>query len=227
MARVVLCFFLTAVLASAAERSLEARGLHLSSYDDQGRLLRKLSSALASGPVTRPTVKEGKVEFFGPDSARLPEAALEWREATYLRPDDVILGDGTVRFSSEKGMLSGQGFHCDLKSGHLQLKADIRAKVRGIRIEGDRAEVYFDPQGKKTMAERIRQADISGNVVIHPDKMPGFDFEKAECALVRYDAAENKLRLKTPVTLWKEGAHWVIDTRESEFLDYNLGQTER
>jgi hypothetical protein len=50
---------------NAAERSVEAHGLNVRSFAEDGRLLRRFIAESATGPFTSPVVKQGKVEFYG------------------------------------------------------------------------------------------------------------------------------------------------------------------
>lgn len=209
--------------AGAAEKSFEARGLKLSSFGEQGQLIRQITSETATGPWDAPVAKNGKVEFFKSGTTSDSLGVITWTEATYRKREERIIGNDHVMFSAQGATLEGKGFQCDLTSGHLNMLSEITASFEKFHASGEKALIVLDPKVKDSR-ELVRFAEISGRVIVTPSASADYPFEKAQTPLVKYNAAENKLLLKSPVTLWKEGKSELAETTDSEFLEINLGK---
>ncbi|HRE81232.1 MAG TPA: hypothetical protein PLN52_09305 [Opitutaceae bacterium] len=209
-------------LAGAAEKTFEARGLKISSFGEQGQLIRQIRSETATGPLEAPVNKNGRVDFF--KSGETPDAlgVITWTEAIYRKREERIIGNEHVTFSAQGATLEGKGVQCDLASGRLDLLSEVTASFEKFRINGDKALIVLDPKVKDSRG-LVRFAEISGRVVIIPPASADYPFEKAQAPLVKYNAAEHTLLLKSPVTLWKEGKSELVETTDSEFFEINLG----
>jgi hypothetical protein len=211
MRRMLLVWFL-AVGVNGAERSVDANGLNVRSYADDGRLLRRFIAESASGPFTSPVVRNGKVEFYGKGVEGQANAVLVLPEAKYVRSEEAVVGDGVVQFTSERGRVSGRGFRCDLAIGRLTLRSEVQLSTEEFQMSGRQATVDFDAKESKR-EEVLRTIEVSGEIVVERAATTKAPFERAECSFARYVAQENKVYLKSPVEVWRSGLRSTVEVR--------------
>jgi len=220
--RWIVILSLTAAVSCAANRAIEAHGLSAGSFADDGRLLRKFTAQSATGPFTSPVVKIGTVEFYGKDSESIASAVLDWREAKYVRSEEAIVGDGIVQFRTEKVKVSGRGFRCELEVGRLELKSEVKLSSDEFRMSGREATVDFDAKGSKK-DEALRTIEMMGDIVMERVATAKASFERAECSFARFVARENKVYLKSPLAVWRNGVRSTIEVA-SGFIEIDLGE---
>ncbi|HUR57301.1 MAG TPA: hypothetical protein VM029_06305 [Opitutaceae bacterium] len=220
--RTLLLLWLTAAVACAAERSVEARGLNAKTFAEDGRLLRHLTAESASGPFTAPTIQHGKVEFYAREPADRGAAVLQWTEAKYLRAEETIVGNEAIALRTDEANVSGWGFRCALEAGRLELKSDVRFSSPTFRMSGREALVLFDAKGSKTAV--IRSIEVTGDIVMERTPTLKAPFERAESSFARFSAEENKVFLKSPVAAWRKGERMMLEVA-SGFVEIDLGET--
>jgi hypothetical protein len=205
----------------AAEIDFKAEGLKAPVFDAAGSLIRRLTAASAAGPVESTRLEGGRIEFFAPGSAEHATAVLEFDEALYRKSDEIIRGGGLIRLVDPQGTVSGRGYECWLDTGLLKLGADVTFASSTVRLTGRDGEIRFDPKGNGITGP------ITSAVVTHATveraataKAP---FDRAETELARYSAAQQKLFLKTPLILWKDGRKAVAEVT-SGFYEIDLNE---
>lgn len=221
--RMLIVFLLGATLALAREGPLEAKGLQASVFAGDGNLLRKFTADSATGPLSSPLVRKGKVTFFDKDSANLIAAVVEWDEAVYRQAGEVVVGDGVIRLTTEDGTISARGFQGDLKGGKLDLRSDVEFVSETLRIVGSEANVEFEAEGRRRK-NVLRKAVITGRIVAYTTGKDA-PFERAESTHARFDADENMVYLKCPVIAWHGEERTVIDLA-SGYFEFSLKPTE-
>jgi hypothetical protein len=220
--RGLITIWFLAISLNAAERSVEAHGLNVRSFAEDGRLLRRFIAESATGPFTSPVVKQGRVEFYGKGVDSQANAVLDWPEATYVRSEEAVIGDGVVQFTTEKGKVSGRGFRCELEIGRLALKSDVKFSSEEFRMSGRQAAVDFDAkEGKRE--EVLRTIEVTGEIVVERASTTKAPFERAECSFARYVAKERKVYLRSPVAVWRSGLRSTIEVA-SGFVEIDLDE---
>jgi len=133
-----LCIFVTLMASlSAFAAELTIKDLIVPQLDGAGRMIRRLKADSAIGPLEKPRLSNGVVEFFLPqDPNHGKQASLFFLEATYHRSAEMIEGDGQISLISTKGDLSGKGFQYQLISGKLILKSSVIIDLPTAHITG-------------------------------------------------------------------------------------------
>jgi hypothetical protein len=218
------CLIVLFVLGSmaASGEPLVARGLRAPVFDAAGRLVRRITAAAATGPVERPVVEEGRLEFFGEESETVASAVIEFDRAEYNGIGKHIRGERAVRFVTSSATVAGRGFDCALGESVLTLNSEVRFESERFEVSSERAEILFDPN-RKQHEGAIRQATLLGRTVIHRTVTAKAPFDRAETEYARYSADEAKVYLKTPVLAWTRGEKTVIDAA-SEFIEIDLSE---
>ncbi|MES1167390.1 MAG: hypothetical protein ABUL68_05245 [Pseudomonadota bacterium] len=203
----------------AADISFKAEGLKAPVFDAAGILIRRLTAASATGPLESTRLERGRIEFFAPGSAEHATAVLDFDEALYRKSDESIRGGGLIRLVDPQGTVSGRGYECWLDTGLLTLGADVTFSSSTVHVTGRDGEIRFDPKTSGSTGS------ITSAVVTHATvertataKAP---FDRAETELARYSAAQQKLFLKTPLILWKDGRKAVSEVA-SGFYEIDL-----
>jgi len=196
--RAIILVLLVTSAVGAAENAISATGLRASSFGEDGRLTRLFTAQSASGPFASPVVLAGRVEFYGKEAPNGVVAALEWEEAKYLKSEEVITGDRSIQLTTEDGIVSGQGFRCELDTERLDLRSKVVYKTTAFRMTGDQAKIEFETKRSKK-ADVIRQIAVMGNIVIEQIATAKAPFDRAESTFARYSADESKVFLKAPI----------------------------
>jgi hypothetical protein len=204
----------------AADINFKADGLKAPVFDLAGHLTRRLTAGSATGPVDSPRLDKGKVEFFAPESADWPTAVLDFEQALYRKTDESIRGSDTIRLVSPQGTVSGRRYECWLDTGLLKLGSEVKFSSDDVRLTGKQGEIHFDPKGTgKT--DLIKEAVVTGSVMVERTGTSKLPFDRAETDLAHYSAEQQKLFLKTPVTIWKNGDKAVTEVA-SGFYEIDL-----
>ncbi len=212
---------LLAIPALAADLSLVMRDVTTPVYDASGHLIRRLTADSASGPFSSPHLENAKIDFFALHSATVSSATLTCAHAFYDRATETISGDDLVQLASPKGVVSGHGYVCQVDAGRLTLKSKVTFSADRAVLRGTEAEIRFDPKGGN-QDQVIREVVVSGTVTLEPGAAD-LAFDRAETTHARYDASQQKIFLKAPVTIWRKGQKSVTDVR-SGFVEINLGE---
>ena len=207
----------------AADINFKADGLKAPVFDSTGHLIRRLTAGSATGPVDSTRLDKGEVDFFAPESADRPTAMLDFEQAVYRKSDESIRGDDTIRLVSPQGTVSGRRYECWLDTGLLKLGSEVKFSSENVRLTGEQGEIHFDPKGAgKT--DLIKEATVSGSVMVERTATSKLPFDRAETDLARYSAEQQKLFLKSPVTIWKNGEKAVTEIA-SGFYEFDLNGT--
>lgn len=217
----ILSLLLLALPATAADFSLVMRDVATPVYDASGHPIRRLTADSASGPFASPRLEKAKIDFFSLASSKVPTAVLTCEHALYQRATETIKGEDLVQLSTPKGVVSGHGYVCRIDAGLLTLNAKVTFAADRAVLRGTHAEIRFDPKGGK-QDEVIREVVVSGTVTL--EQIPAHSgFDRAETTHARYDAAQQKIFLKTPVTTWSKGQKSVVNIR-SGFVEIDVGE---
>lgn len=217
----IILSFLPAVLM-ATEPSFTSRDMKAPVYDASGQLIRRLHAATASGPTSAPKLEQGRVEFFDPKSGEQPIGLLTFDRTRYDRPTERISDDGAITFASlaRQETISGRGYVCELEAGRLTLRADVRFSSPRFDLTGDQADVRFDPRARANDAA-IREVVLTGKVTLDRAASPGVAAERIETTHARYDAAEQKIYLRSPITSWRNGQK-IVSEFGTGYFEINL-----
>jgi hypothetical protein len=184
--------------------------LRIPTFDASGHLLRRVTAASAFGSFDTPRLEQGRIDFFAADSEMAPIATLLFDQAIYGRANDQLTGGGPITFTSQAGILSGQGYECRPGAGLLTLQRQVKFASGDIVATGDQADVRFDSRGRKG-EDIVRQVRLTGHIVVVPAVPAKIPFERLESTEARYEASGQKIYVKTPMTVWKSGQREVID----------------
>ncbi|HVU35465.1 MAG TPA: hypothetical protein VHE61_18650 [Opitutaceae bacterium] len=201
---------LPAIAAARIGVDFAESDLRLPIFDASGHLLRRVTAASAFGPLDAPRLEQGRVDFFAADAETAPVATLLFDQAVYGRATEQLTGGGAITFTSGAGTLSGQGYECRPGAGWLTLQRQVKFASGDIVATGDQADVHFDPQGRKG-EDMVRRVRLTGRVVVVPAAAAKVPFERVESTEARYEAGEQKIYVKTPVTVWKNGQRGVME----------------
>jgi hypothetical protein len=206
-----LCICLTLLAGSVvAAAELTIKDLSIPQLDVTGRMIRRLRADSASGPLEKPKLSNGIVEFFRlQNSVSDSVSTLHFTDATYQRFAEIIEGDGQIRFDSPKGILSGNGFQYYLAPCRLTLKSAVVIDLPAAHITGKEAEAFFS-QSAPDQDFIIKQATILGGVVVTGIKNEKYNFDRAETESAIYTASDGMLRLSSPVVCWRDGEKILI-----------------
>lgn len=215
---------LFAVTGFAAELNFTSHDVSTPVYDAAGHLVRRLTAATAKGPVTKPEMEGGQIDFFDIKAPTEPRASLAFDHAVYDKATETIHGEDALKLTdpARQEVLSGKGHECEIAQGRLLLRAAVTWDSPLVRLTGDRAEVRFDPKAPKQEA-LIRTATVTGDVILDRKPTPDHPFERAATTEARYDAAVGKIYLKSPITIWKNGEKAEWSTKVG-FVEINLGE---
>lgn len=214
--RAILLILGAAISLGAAEVSFVVRDLSLPVFDLAGNLVRRLKADSGTG-LNSPRLDNGRVEFFRPGSDQ-PTGVLTFAQALYASREERISGAGTIELVAPLATISGRGYECQLETGRLELRSDVTVFDERFRMKGEHAKVDFDPK----QIDLIRAATVTGNVTVEPLATAAFDRAHTESA--RFSAAEQKIFLKNPVTVWRKGEKALWEKPGSEFLEIDLSE---
>lgn len=209
---------LLSLAGRAAGEALVARGLRIPVFDSADRLVRRLTADSAVGPLTSPRINHVQIQFFSTDSGR-EQALLTCPWAAYDRAAETLFGDEVLELSEVRGRISGVGFECLLEQGLLTLRSQVKLSTAAFRAVGDRAKIHFNPKGEE--AAVIEEAVLTGGIVVERVPSAKAPYDRAETSYVRYNAAEQKVFLKSPVIVWRNGEKAVVEA-DSGFLEIDL-----
>jgi len=218
--RALSIFLFTTVSLGAAEPTFTATGVKTPVFDADGRLNYRLTAASAFGPFDSPQLEKGQVEFFSLESQKESVAVLSFEQAKYQKSAETISGNGTIKLVSRDGTISGHGYTCRVVVGLLTLGSQVKFDSRDFRMTGDEAEVHFDPKISQR-DEIIREAVVKGHILVEGTADSKMPYDRVESTFARYSAADQKIYLKTPVTVWQHGVSSVTNLA-SEFFEINL-----
>lgn len=219
--RILSLLLLLAVPATAAEFSLVMRDVSTPVYDASGNLIRRLTASSASGPFSSPRLEKAKIDFFALRSAEVPTAVLTCEHARYDKAGETISGDDLVQLTTPQGVVSGHSYVCRIDTGLLTLETNVVFSSERAVLRGSQAEIRFDPKGGDP-DQIIQEVIVSGTVTLEQIAAHA-PFDRAETTHARYDAGQQKIFLKTPVTTWSKGQKSVTDIR-SGFVVIDLGE---
>jgi len=216
--RAILLILGAAISLGAAEVSFVVRNFSLPVFDSAGHLIRRLKADSGTG-LDSPRLDNGRVEFFRPGSDQ-PTGVLTFAQALYASRAERISGDGTVKLVAPMATISGRGYECQLETGLLELRSEVTVFNERFRMNGEHAKVDFDPK----QSDLVREATVTGNVTVEPLATASAAFDRAQTESARFSAAEQKIFLKSPVTLWKKGEKGLWEKPGSEFLEIDLNE---
>ncbi|MBC8008529.1 MAG: hypothetical protein H7067_00355 [Burkholderiales bacterium] len=189
---------------------ISIQNLSMPMFDEAGRLTKTLTADSANGPYAHPILKNGLVTFHTALAEKItPGATLAFEEAVYDKIGAFVEGPGAIRFASASGDLSGVGFHHDLASGRLKLYRDVRALIKGVNIQGQKADALI-LENPADRAWVITEAIITGPVVATDVVLDKVRFDKVETDRATYSRADGTLTLASPVTGWIKGEKTVL-----------------
>jgi hypothetical protein len=181
-------------------------------FDASGHLVRRLSAQTATGPIDATQLEQGRIEFFSPSSAVAPTAVLTFDHALYQQTDGTIRGEDGVKLTSAGVIISGQGYECRLATGELALRSNVIIDYPGMHLTGGEAEIRFDAKGHE--GEILKEITVKKQVVVVGDAVGKDPVDRAETSVARYNPAEQKIYLKNPVLVWRNGERGEISTAE-------------
>ncbi len=196
----------------AADLTFTGRDVTTPVFDDKGNLTRRLTAAKATGTAALPRLETGRVEFFAPGAPDLATATLTFDHALYDHDKDRITGDKSLAFTAaaRNETISGEGYVCELETGLLTLEAKVRCVSPLSKLTGDHAVCRFDPKALNSETS-VKEIVVTGLVIFEPPPGASATFDRAETTLARYDAAEQKVYLKSPVTTWRKGKKAITE----------------
>jgi len=221
--RATLIFLCAAVSLGAAELGFSARDLKVPSFDSAGHLIRRLTADSATGPSSSTRLDKGRVEFFATQSDE-SIAVLDFEQALYRGTEERISSDSAIKLTAQQGTVSGRGYDCLLEAGLLELKSDVKFYSNEFHLAGKAGTVRFDPKGTDKDS-LIKEAVVTGGVTVERTATVQAPFDRAETEFARYGAAEQKVFLKIPVTVWKKGQRSIIEKTASGFFEIDLKPT--
>lgn len=221
MRKVFLILLVAAPLVAAVDFTLKkATDLKLPTFDESGRLLRRLTSDSVAGSFQTPHLEKGQVEFFAPESKDQAVAVLNFEQADYTAAEEKISGDGAIQLVTPDGAVSGQGYVCLVKLGQLNLRTKVKFVSARFELTGDQGEVRFDPK-EHDRDRLIRDLLVTGAVTLKRTATTKAPFDRAETNSARYSAEQRKIFMKTPVTLWNKGQKTPVDS-SLEFFEFDV-----
>jgi hypothetical protein len=218
--RRALIFLFSVATLGAADITFSVNGLKTPVFDASGHLIRRLTAVSAIGPIDSPHLEKGQFEFFAVGSADHPVAVLDFEQADYQKSEERISGADAIKLTTDEATVSGQGYICQLELGLLSLKSQVQYSSGVVRLSGDQADINFDPKGLRK-DEIIKEIVVTGTVVVEPTARSARPFDRAETTYARFDAERQRIYLKTPVTLWKNGQK-AVNNIGSGFFEIDL-----
>ena len=226
--RNVLIYLLFVSALHSAGIEFKSHGLNATVFDSSGHLIRRLTANSALGPVEDLRLEIGRIDFFSTDSEVDPQTVIEFSQGIYRKflEKEVITGQGLITLTSHriKAMVevSGYGYECTLKAKKnpdtLTLHSNVKFYLQGrYRMTADKAIVSFGQINSHPSVECVDDAFISGNVIVVPVGTGKNKFDKLECASAKYNAAQNEIFVKSPVTVWKNGEKSLLNDRTGFF----------
>lgn len=186
----------------AAEPTGRVSGLSLPILDEAGRATRRLTGDV-SGSRDGLKLTGAVVDFFAPENLTAPPVArLFVDEATYLRAESAVAGEGELRFRSVDGNIDGKGYRYDLTGDRFTLRAGFRIELPDATIEGREADVTLRRNKSEVI---IGEFEARGNIVVTPRDPAKFEVERARSEKAWYSARDGILRIAPPVVGLRKG----------------------
>jgi len=194
-------------------QTIRLGGVNAPIYDEIGRLTQRLKAETASGPLDRPTLNSGTVQFY---TEGRPAGTLVFDQAIYQKSIDSVSGSGRIEYRSDTGGdIAGTGFDYSLKTGLLQLRSDVVAHYFGTKITAAAADSHLTrPHAGQPWLPG--DSEMRGNVVVVNLDNPKIPFDRAESEKVSYSGTTQILTVTSPLDLWRGGEKTRLATEKFE-----------